>query len=314
MFRSLIVASLLFFANGTAPLVYEPDTFISSPDTKLFFAENYGDIVISWAPGKTEPIIKPSKTAPVEIVSTDPKRFNSLEGLARVLKNNSFLQLEIGCHTDAAEKPSINEELSYKRAKRIKQLLIGLGVDSLQLRAIGYGGSIVDKWYTKSPLKTFSRKVELRITGRKDKPLCGMNDTVVLPMQKLRMSYSFEFNNMDHMNVMSRTENSTKTMDSIVAFMNKNLDANILIVSYTDLRGGSGMNAILGRKRAENIASHIVSGGINAKRITCFGAGEWNPLVDLTRIKYLMTATELSKANHANSRIEIVIDMPVTLK
>lgn len=309
MYKYLVIASIITFAGGTQPLTYEPDTFIGSSGTEVYFAEAYSDIVISYQPGKSEPVVKPSKTAPVEIVSTDAKRFNSFEGLAKMLKANPFLQLEIGSHTDAAEKPSINEALSTKRARRIKAILVSLGVDSLQLKAVGYGGTIPDKWHTKTPTDQFFRRTELRITGRKDHPYFAYTDTVFFGLQRKLIDFTFSYDKVELLNDSSNLSH----IAAIAEMMKKNTNIKIIVAVFTDQRGNGRYNIRLASLRAKMVAGELISKGISADRITVFGGGEWNPLFTLQEINALPEKQQQELRYQQNRRTEIIINLPVTL-
>ena len=66
---------------------------------------------------------------------------NILPGLAEILLECSHFIWEIGGHTDSQGRESMNLELSSKRAGAILNALVGAGVSSDILTAVGYGES-----------------------------------------------------------------------------------------------------------------------------------------------------------------------------
>jgi peptidoglycan-binding protein ArfA len=70
-----------------------------------------------------------------------PSSGPAIEQLTNELRRNPALQLEIAGHTDNIGDPALNQRLSEQRARRIRELLIGRGIDSTRLTAVGYGGT-----------------------------------------------------------------------------------------------------------------------------------------------------------------------------
>jgi outer membrane protein OmpA-like peptidoglycan-associated protein/Tol biopolymer transport system component len=68
-----------------------------------------------------------------------PESRVELEKVAAMMKGNSGMKVEIGGHTDDVGKEKDNQILSENRAKAVRDFLIGLGVDSSRLTAVGYG-------------------------------------------------------------------------------------------------------------------------------------------------------------------------------
>lgn len=62
-----------------------------------------------------------------------------LSDVAKKLRSNSDLKLEVSSHTDAIGESDVNMELSEKRANEIVSYLVGKGVSADRLKAIGYG-------------------------------------------------------------------------------------------------------------------------------------------------------------------------------
>jgi outer membrane protein OmpA-like peptidoglycan-associated protein len=64
-----------------------------------------------------------------------------LNALARRLREQPRLRLEIAGHTDNVGEPALNLRLSEQRARVVRQYLVQQGIDSARLTARGYGGT-----------------------------------------------------------------------------------------------------------------------------------------------------------------------------
>jgi outer membrane protein OmpA-like peptidoglycan-associated protein len=64
-----------------------------------------------------------------------------LNSLARTLRQQPTLRLEIAGHTDNIGDAALNLRLSEQRARVVRQYLVQQGIDSVRLVARGYGGT-----------------------------------------------------------------------------------------------------------------------------------------------------------------------------
>jgi peptidoglycan-binding protein ArfA len=64
-----------------------------------------------------------------------------LNSLARTLRTQPALRLEIAGHTDNVGDVALNLRLSEQRARVVRQYLMQQGIDSGRLVARGYGGT-----------------------------------------------------------------------------------------------------------------------------------------------------------------------------
>ncbi|HEX8424987.1 PA14 domain-containing protein [Hymenobacter sp.] len=64
-----------------------------------------------------------------------------LNSLARTLRAQPALRLEIAGHTDNVGEPALNLRLSEQRARVVRHYLVQQGIDSARLAARGYGGA-----------------------------------------------------------------------------------------------------------------------------------------------------------------------------
>jgi outer membrane protein OmpA-like peptidoglycan-associated protein len=86
-----------------------------------------------------------------------PASMGELNAIAKILKDNALLKVEIGGHTDADGEDAANLKLSEARAASVKNQLVSMGIDGGRLTTKGYGE-------TKpiAPNTTFEGKAENR--------------------------------------------------------------------------------------------------------------------------------------------------------
>jgi peptidoglycan-associated lipoprotein len=70
---------------------------------------------------------------------------------------------------------------------------------------------------------------------------------------------------------------SRPALDAAAAFMNENMDLNIVIEGHCDERGTNEYNLALGEKRAKSTKTYLVSLGVAASRIITITYGEEKP-------------------------------------
>ncbi len=71
--------------------------------------------------------------------SVGPDAHKQLDQVARILRQNRLLRIEIQGHTDNTGSSSSNQRLSEKRAQSVMQYLIESGIDPKRLQWVGYG-------------------------------------------------------------------------------------------------------------------------------------------------------------------------------
>lgn len=86
-----------------------------------------------------------------------------LTDVARFLKNQPDLRLEISGHTDAIGSAILNKQLSQKRADAVKYFLVRAGVDAGRMRAVGYGETEPVASNAVAEGRAKNRRVEFRI-------------------------------------------------------------------------------------------------------------------------------------------------------
>lgn len=68
-----------------------------------------------------------------------PSSLNVLQRVARSLKDNSHVRVEVRGHTDSAGAAEANRQLSHRRAMAVRDFLIQLGIQPSRITAVGYG-------------------------------------------------------------------------------------------------------------------------------------------------------------------------------
>jgi len=75
-------------------------------------------------------------------------------------------------------------------------------------------------------------------------------------------------------------EKDSPKLQEYVEFMKRNRAYDVTIIGYTDSRGSATFNQQLSQDRAEAVKSKLISGGVEASRITAVGKGEDEPVAD----------------------------------
>lgn len=94
--------------------------------------------------------------------SIKPKYYSILDRVARVIKNNPGLKIEIQGHADIIGSKQYNQELSLQRAKSVRSYLVNQGVsaDRLDVKGFGYSRPRASSQTEKGRAK--NRRVEFR--------------------------------------------------------------------------------------------------------------------------------------------------------
>lgn len=90
----------------------------------------------------------------------------ALDEVARTLKNQPSMSVEISGHTDDAGNDNFNLALSQQRAESVRQYLIGKGVSADRLIALGMGESVPVADNTTEEGRLANRRVEFKVIIR----------------------------------------------------------------------------------------------------------------------------------------------------
>jgi outer membrane protein OmpA-like peptidoglycan-associated protein len=91
------------------------------------------------------------------------KSTTELDKIGRFLKENPNIRVEISGHTDDQGADAYNQQLSQKRAKAVRDYLVGKGVDITRLKEIGYGAKKPLQPNDSEEHRQVNRRIEFRI-------------------------------------------------------------------------------------------------------------------------------------------------------
>ena len=89
-----------------------------------------------------------------------PQSMGVINEIAKLLKNNAALKLEIDGHTDGDGSTALNAKLWPDRADAVKKQLVGMDIDAGRLSAKGFGATKPISDNTSAERKANNRRVE----------------------------------------------------------------------------------------------------------------------------------------------------------
>ncbi|HEY8402825.1 MAG TPA: OmpA family protein [Cytophagaceae bacterium] len=92
-----------------------------------------------------------------------PSSYPELNKLAKILKENPTLEIELAGHTDNVGNPDLNIELSQQRVETVKNYLVSKGVSAERITGKGYGGARPIADNSKEETRRLNRRVEFKI-------------------------------------------------------------------------------------------------------------------------------------------------------
>jgi outer membrane protein OmpA-like peptidoglycan-associated protein len=95
-----------------------------------------------------------------------PESFATLDAIAEVLLSNPKLKLRVMAHTDNIGTAEYNQDLSERRAKKVKTELVKRGVGPPSVRYNGYGATLPIADNDSDEGRAKNRRVEFRVTTR----------------------------------------------------------------------------------------------------------------------------------------------------
>lgn len=93
-----------------------------------------------------------------------PAAHDTLRSVAAAMKANRELEIEVGGHTDSVGKDENNQKLSERRAKAVKDFLVGEGIDEGRLSTKGYGEESPVDTNDTAQGRANNRRVSFKIT------------------------------------------------------------------------------------------------------------------------------------------------------
>ena len=91
------------------------------------------------------------------------KSYITIKKIAEILSHNPDIKIEVGGHTDARGADDVNEYISLKRAKSVRNDLIKLGINKERISAKGYGKTKPIVKNDPQGYSTINRRVEFKI-------------------------------------------------------------------------------------------------------------------------------------------------------
>lgn len=95
-----------------------------------------------------------------------PEYYDLFDNAVLVMEANPNLQVQIEGHTDSIGSESYNQKLSERRAKAVKDFIVGKGISADRMTTVGFGEShpIKDNHFEEG--RSYNRRVEFEITAR----------------------------------------------------------------------------------------------------------------------------------------------------
>jgi outer membrane protein OmpA-like peptidoglycan-associated protein len=106
----------------------------------------------------------------VDTAYIQPVSAGTLEVVAGGLKSRPDVRVVIEGHTDSAGSESYNRNLSRERAESVKRILVGYGIESERLQAVGLGESNPIAANDDAQGRSLNRRVELVLYERRVNP------------------------------------------------------------------------------------------------------------------------------------------------
>ncbi|MEJ6680595.1 MAG: OmpA family protein [Flavobacteriales bacterium] len=191
---------------------------------------------------------------PFNVSDLPPSISTFLDEYANVLKDNPFLSIEVGGHTDSRGEDLYNLKLSEKRSKNIHDYLLKQGVDTKQITYKGYGESLLknkcaDGVSCTDDLHSENRRIEFSIK---------------------KISYQINFNKNSY--VISSADKLILNEIRLILSSDKNVV--IEIGGHADKGTGTDfINDNISHLRAESVFNYLKDIGLDMVNITYKGYG-----------------------------------------
>ncbi len=196
---------------------------------------------------------------PYNVSDLPPSVSTFLDEYANMLKNNKFLSVEIGGHTDVRGDASYNLNLSIQRAMNVYNYLVKQSVDTSQITYKGYGET--------SPKNKCKEGVSCS-----DK-LHAENRRIEFNIKKISYQISFDKNS-------SKISSKDKMiLNDIRMMLSSDPNLSIEIGGHADAGTGNDfINDNISNLRAESVYNYLKLNGLDMTNITYQGYGSKVPI------------------------------------
>ena len=198
--------------------------------------------------------LKVSVKFPLDVSDLPPSVSTFLDEYANMLKENKYLSVEVGGHTDCSGREEYNLTLSENRAKNVYEYILVQGVDSSQLSYKGYG--------EKDPKKVCAN------CSNCSKEFHAINRRIEFKIKNISFQINFE-KGSTKINVEDK-----KVLNDILSILSSDDNIKIEIGGHADKGTGDDfINENLSHIRAESVFNYLKDNGLEMTNITFKGYG-----------------------------------------
>jgi outer membrane protein OmpA-like peptidoglycan-associated protein len=213
----------------------------------------------------------------------NPKENIDLILLKNILQNNDSFKIEISGHTDNSGNKNTNKQLSVKRAKFIYEFLITENIPKEQLSFKGYG-SIMPAYSNRDKTgRAANRRIEIKLLQKTKEDFTVLAEEKQASLRNLLQSITIN-NNIVLSDIQFQatkselTQKAKSQLDTVVAFLQKNVTHHFSIIGYTDASGVEAKNITLSKKRAQKVYDYLIKNKVDKETLFYSGCGSENPI------------------------------------
>lgn len=213
----------------------------------------------------------------------NPKENIDLILLKNILQNNASFKIEISGHTDDSGNKNTNKQLSVERAEFIYDFLIAENIPKAQLSFKGYG-SIMPAYSNRDKIgRAANRRIEIKLLYKRKEDFTVLAEEKQASLRDLLQSITIN-NNIVLSDIQFQatkselTQKAKSQLDTVVAFLQKNVTHHFSIIGYTDASGVEAKNITLSKKRAQKVYDYLIENKVTKENLFYSGCGSENPI------------------------------------
>lgn len=247
--------------------------------------------------------------------------------LLKWLQVNPLTKVRISYHTDHRGDAAFNKKLSQQRAENTRRILIESGIESSRIIALGAGEeqfliSEADIFRMKSAEEQekahrINRRLEVKILEVNYKYWFGIADAVFFAEQTLDPMLADQFNRQYiplfkeetqlSQEEKVRKDSAFRVLNILAIFLQTHPSIQLEIGVHTELSIESNYAMGLSQKRAEALAKHLISKGVNPKQLLAKGFGNKSPLYPNGKIQLEKDPLKKATLNSQNQRVSFIL-------